>query len=75
MRIPLLDPQQRLVYTTCQAINALQIAVGTWYKYAKLVGVEPVKRMGSWSKWYTHDQVMQVWECIVQTRMSRGQFK
>jgi hypothetical protein len=72
MRIPHLDPVKRVVFTTRQAINALQIAVGTWYRYTRRLGLRGKRRNGSNAVWWEYEQVMAVFRAMVEARMKRG---
>jgi len=74
MRIPHIDPQIRLVYTTRQAIHALQIAAGTWYRYTRHLGIRGQRRNGSNAVWWTYEQLMEVFQAMLWERMKRGRF-
>jgi hypothetical protein len=72
MRVPHLDPVRRYAYTTRQAIHALQIAVGTWYRYTRLLGLRGQRRNGSNAVWWTYEQVALIFQAMAQEKIKRG---
>ena len=75
MRIPNIDPVERYVYTTRQAIKALQVSPHTFYKYARRLGFKGAIKSGSNIKWYTYDQLGMIFQAMVQAHMKRGTLK
>jgi hypothetical protein len=55
-----LNPQNQVIYTTRQAIRALQTTNTTFYRKIRRLGIKPLKKRGSNARWYSYQTLMTI---------------
>jgi ACT domain-containing protein len=55
---------RRWLFTATEAVENLRISSATFYKYKRLLGVEPLKKPGCRCRWYRAEDLIGVLEAV-----------
>jgi hypothetical protein len=61
------SPKDRAVYTSTQAIQALQISSATFYRHVRKLRIRPRRKYKSNARWWTYDDLLRLLNSVYPT--------
>ena len=53
-------PKDRVIYTSTQGIQALQVSSATFYRHVRKLGMRPRRKYKSNARWWTYDDLLRL---------------
>jgi len=57
-------PKEQVIYTSTQAIGALQVSSATFYRHIKKLRMRPRKKYRSNARWWTYDDLLRLLDSV-----------
>jgi len=65
--------KEMIVYTSTQAINALQISSATFYRHVRKLGMRSRRKYKSNARWWTYDDLLRLLNSVYPTVEERAE--
>jgi len=65
-------PKDRVIYTSTQGIQALQVSSATFYRHVRKLGMRPRRKYKSNARWWTYDDLLRLLNSVYPTVEERA---
>jgi hypothetical protein len=66
-------PKERVVFTSTQGIQALQVSSATFYRHVRKLGMRPRRKYKSNARWWTYDDLLRLLNSVYPTVEERAE--
>jgi len=66
-------PKERVVFTSTQAISALQVSSATFYRHVRKLQMQPRHKYKSNARWWTYDDLLRLLNSVYPTVEERAE--